>query len=148
MQFYLFALCSNLFLLFSSSLSQVLFGTNKKKNCIHTFMYCSFHRCVSLSRVHLTDLHHIFVCRVTLNSFGNIDNRGVYSNGHHLYWDSYCFASEHSGVQNLRVLHTERERERNQHGTSEGPRQVFDPPNSSRSVITSSKRPEKEKVPK
>lgn len=103
-----------------------------------------FHRRISLSTVHLTDLDYIFVCRATLDSFGDIDNGGVYSNGHHLYWDSYCFASEHGSVQNLRVLETERES--NQHSTSGGPGQVSNPPNSSRSVITSSKRIEK--VPK
>lgn len=68
-------------------------------------------RLVVLSTIHLTDLDHIFVCRATLDGFRDICNRGVYSNGHHLYWHSHCLPSQHGGVQNLRVLETERERE-------------------------------------
>lgn len=66
---------------------------------------------VSLSAIHLTDLDHIFVRGATPDCFRDVCNRGVYSNGHHLYWHSHCLPSQHGGVQNLRVLETEREGE-------------------------------------
>lgn len=87
--------------------------------------------------ISLTDLDHVFVCGVTLDCFGDISNRCIYSNGYHFYWDSHCFPSQHSSVQNLRILETERERKRSaQHWSNAW--QVCNPPNNRLAVITSS----------
>ena len=100
---------------------------------------------ISLSTVHLTDLNHVFVCGATLDCFRDISNRGIYSNGYHLYWDSHCFPSQHSGVQNLSILQRVREKKRSAQHLSKA-WQVYNPPNNRLAVITSSERKRKVQV--
>lgn len=88
-------------------------------------------RLVCLSTNHLTDLDHIFICRATLDCFGDISNRRVYSNGHHLYWDSHRLPSQHCSVQNLRVL----EKRRKERETERARDQHSNVPRSGRSLI-------------
>lgn len=104
---------------------------------VHSYVHpLGFHRRVSLTVIHLTDLDHVFVCRATLDSIGDVDNRSIYSNSHHFHWDGYGFSSEDSSVQNLRVL--KREKEKINTTPVEGVGRALN--NSSQSQITSSER--------
>lgn len=85
-------------------------SSEHKSSCMHfsTFLHSAFSGGVSLSAVHLTDLDHVFVCRGTLDSVGDVDNRGIYSDSHHLHGHGHGFSGEDGSVQNLRVLKTEK----------------------------------------